>query len=67
MRVAFKPTATIAQAQETVTDQGKRPSSKPRAAMIRACCHALCLWWKPGRLSWRTTICVNAGSVVSKG
>jgi len=68
MRVAFKPTATIAQAQETVTDQGKQRFSKPRAVMIRACCHALCPWWKPWwRSSWRTIICVNAGSAAPEG
>ena len=48
--------------------RGKRPFSKPRAVMIRACCHALCPWWKPWwRSSWRTTTCVNAGSVAPEG
>ena len=45
-RVAFKPTATIAREQKTVTAHRKKPSSPRVAAMILACCRERCRWWK---------------------
>ena len=45
LRVAFKPTATISQAQQTVDRSATTPSrSRPRAATTRACCRAPCRW-----------------------
>ena len=63
-RVAFKPTATIAREQKTVTaSRAKKPRSPRVAAMIRVFCLARFRWsrrWP--RLSCAITLCASARS-----
>ena len=54
-RVAFKPTATIARPQKTVTASKKARRWRPAAGTIRVFFLALCRWWKP----WRQWFCAT--------
>ena len=59
-RVAFKPTATIAREQKTVTLRRRKPRSRHAAGTIRVSCLAPCRWWKQWlRLSCAITLCAS--------
>ena len=66
-RVAFKPTATIAREQKTVTASRKKPRSPHVADMIRACYLARFRWSRRWlRLSCAITPCASGRSGMSE-
>ena len=68
LRVAFKPTATIAKPQETVTAQGEATTLAAKGDTIPVCCHAPRRWRKPWwRWCWWIITCATKPSVANGG